>query len=116
MPRAAKTAQTTDDVETQLDALLSDLKDLQADAKKLAQGASKEAGDRLTEALKQAEVRATAAMATARDKAEEAIDQAEEWATDNMATLRDAVRDEPIKAVAIAAGIGALFGLLFFRR
>ncbi|MGH6870195.1 MAG: glycine zipper domain-containing protein [Rhizomicrobium sp.] len=105
-----------DDLEAQLDALVGDLKTLQADVRKLAQGASKEAGDRLSEALKTAEARASSAYAQARDRATEAVDQAEVWATDGMANLRDAVREEPIKAVAIAAGIGALFGLIFFRR
>ncbi|HTQ13795.1 MAG TPA: hypothetical protein VMH86_07960 [Rhizomicrobium sp.] len=109
-------ARNTDDLEAQLDALVADLRALQADVRKLAQGASKEAGDRLSEALKTAEGRANAAYAQARRTASEAVDQAEVWATDNLAALREAVREEPVKAVAIAAGIGALFGVLFLRR
>jgi ElaB/YqjD/DUF883 family membrane-anchored ribosome-binding protein len=114
--RAKKTTVADDDLQGQLDALLSDLQNLQGDVRKLAAGAKSEASDRIAEALQAAEARVTAAIATAQGAAGEAYEQAEEWATDNIDSLRESVREEPIKALAIAAGIGAVFGLLFLRR
>ncbi len=114
MPRAAK---TTDDVETQLDAAAlrpegPSGRCEEARPRRVQRGGRPSHGSAETGGSP----RDRRHGHRPREKAEEAIDQAEEWATDNMATLRDAVREESIKAVAIAAGIGALFGLLFFRR
>ncbi|HEY1630243.1 MAG TPA: hypothetical protein VGF56_02960 [Rhizomicrobium sp.] len=116
MAARAKTDTSDEDLKAQLDALVADLRTLQADVGKLAQGAKSEAGERVTEALKQAEIRLTAAVAQAQTAATQAYGQAEEWATDNIDSLRDTVREQPIVSVAVAAGIGALFGLLFLRR
>ena len=38
------------------------------------------------------------------------------WAGEQLSMLRDRVQEEPIKALAITAGIGAILGALFLRR
>jgi ElaB/YqjD/DUF883 family membrane-anchored ribosome-binding protein len=38
------------------------------------------------------------------------------WAGEKLSQLRDRVQEEPIKALAITAGIGAILGALFLRR
>lgn len=38
------------------------------------------------------------------------------WMDDQLDAARDRVRAEPIKMIAIAAGVGALFGTIFLRR
>lgn len=45
----------------------------------------------------------------------EVYDTAESWLERKVADTRDAVREEPIKMLAIAAGIGALIGAVFLR-
>lgn len=38
------------------------------------------------------------------------------WAADQLDMLRTKVQEEPIKALAITAGIGAVLGMIFLRR
>jgi ElaB/YqjD/DUF883 family membrane-anchored ribosome-binding protein len=38
------------------------------------------------------------------------------WAGEKLSQLRDRVQEEPIKALAITAGIGAILGALLLRR
>lgn len=45
----------------------------------------------------------------------ENIPNATHWADDQLGAARDRVRAEPLKMMAIAAGVGALFGALFLR-
>lgn len=51
----------------------------------------------------------------AEDEVVEVWDSAESWLERKVADTRDAVREEPIKMLAIAAGIGALLGAIFLR-
>ena len=44
------------------------------------------------------------------------VPQATDWADSQVEQAREAVREQPIKMMAIAAGVGALFGLFFLRR
>jgi ElaB/YqjD/DUF883 family membrane-anchored ribosome-binding protein len=43
------------------------------------------------------------------------VPQAQEWVGDGLDRARDAIREKPIKTMAIAAGIGAVLGLIFLR-
>ena len=45
----------------------------------------------------------------------QSVPDASHWADDQLASARDRVRAEPIKMMAIAAGVGALVGALFLR-
>lgn len=49
------------------------------------------------------------------DEVVEVYDTAESWMERKIADTRDAVREEPIKMLAIAAGVGAILGALFLR-
>ena len=44
------------------------------------------------------------------------VPEVEAWASNQIEQARDAVREQPLKMMAIAAGVGALFGLFFLRR
>lgn len=45
-----------------------------------------------------------------------AVDRAETWGNDNLHDVRELVREQPLKAFAIAAGIGVLASFILFRR
>ena len=42
--------------------------------------------------------------------------QAEDWTNENLGSLREIVREQPVAACLVSAGIGAILGLLLFRR
>ncbi len=44
------------------------------------------------------------------------VPQAQDWAGSQLDQARERVRAEPIKMMAIAAGVGAVLGALFLRR
>ena len=44
------------------------------------------------------------------------VPQVSHWADEQLDAMRDRVRAEPMKMMAIAAGVGAIFGVLFLRR
>jgi ElaB/YqjD/DUF883 family membrane-anchored ribosome-binding protein len=44
------------------------------------------------------------------------VPQVQNWADSQIDQARDRIRAEPIKMMAIAAGVGAVLGLLFLRR
>ncbi len=111
-----RTGTGSNKLESRLDALVADLEALQADVRGLAQGVGAEANDRVTSAIKSAEVRVASAVKAAEEAAEQAVEQAEEWATENLDSLRENVREQPLAALAVSMGVGALLGVLFLRR
>lgn len=44
------------------------------------------------------------------------VPQATAWADGHVDQAREAIREKPIKMMAIAAGVGALVGMFFLRR
>ena len=44
------------------------------------------------------------------------VPQVQNWADSQIDQARDRIRAEPIKMMAIAAGVGAVLGLIFLRR
>lgn len=44
------------------------------------------------------------------------VPQVQHWADEQIEQARERVREEPIKMMAIAVGVGALLGVLFLRR
>lgn len=92
-------------LEDRLDALRGDLEALQADMKGLAGGVGDAATARLNEMLRNTE-----------DMADQITSQVEDWTNDNAEHLRETVREQPLVAIAIAMGIGALLGAILLRR
>ncbi|HLY06378.1 MAG TPA: hypothetical protein VKR31_11585 [Rhizomicrobium sp.] len=84
-------------VEAQLDALQSDLNDLQKDARVLAGHVGRAAEGAI-------------------DAAEAAYNGAEKWTIANMRSMRGTVRNQPLTAVIVSLGAGAVLGALFLRR
>jgi len=84
-------------VEAQLDALQSELTDLQKDARALAGQVGRTAGDAI-------------------DAAEGAYNGMQKWTTGNVRSMRGTVRDQPLTAVLVSLGAGAVLGALFLRR
>jgi ElaB/YqjD/DUF883 family membrane-anchored ribosome-binding protein len=84
-------------VEEQLDALQSELNSLHKDARVIAGNIGKAAGN-------------------AYDTAEAAYNGVERWTTDNVKSVRGSVRDQPLTAVLVSLGAGAVLGALFLRR
>lgn len=52
----------------------------------------------------------------AKGEAETAAGEMSEWAEEQVLTLRETIRDQPIKACAIAAGVGVILGQILLRR
>ena len=84
-------------VEAQLEALQSELNDLQKDARVLAGHVGNAAGDAI-------------------DAATAAYNGMEKWTSNNVRTMRGTVRDQPLTAVLVSLGAGAVLGALFLRR
>lgn len=88
-------------IETRLAALQSDLHVLQEDMKGLANGVSDAASDVLRSTNK---------------AAEHALESVGEWTNDGVGSLRHTVREQPLAAVILSIGAGALLGALLLRR
>jgi ElaB/YqjD/DUF883 family membrane-anchored ribosome-binding protein len=92
-------------LEERLEALRDDLEALQTDMKGLAGGVGDAATARLNEMLRNTE-----------DMADQISSQVGDWTNDNAESLRESVREQPLTSLAIAMGVGALLGLILFRR
>lgn len=84
-------------VEAQLEALQSDLNDLQKDARALAGHVGRTASEAI-------------------DAAGVAYNGAQKWTNRNMHSMRGTVRNQPLTAVLVSLGAGAVLGALFLRR
>src|SRR5215472_16289127 len=91
-------------IEQKLTALQSDLAQLQADLRDLADVGGKIAGKRMTVMLGQAE-----------DAADRAADQIGTWTNENLIAVRDRVREQPLSSVLLSIGAGAIVGAFLLR-
>ena len=94
--------------EATVDKLMNDLKAVAADAEALLAATASDASERVREARQ----RATASLKKARDRVEVLERQVKDRATEAAHELDHYVHDKPWHAIAAAAGIGALIGLL----
>ena len=106
---------TTKDIDKRLDALRSDLDALQDDTKGLATDAVDVASGRAQDALKLAEGLAQRALRLAEETASGYRDDVEQWTNDNLDNARDRVREQPLAALMVSLGIGAILGALLLR-
>lgn len=81
----------------QLESLQSELSSLRHDAKKLRDGLTRTAD-------------------VAAETAEAAYDGVGNWATGNLGLMRDWSRGQPLTALLVSLGAGAVLGALFLRR
>lgn len=84
-------------VAAKFDELQSDLDTLRKDAKQLANGVGEMADSAL-------------------NAAGQAYNDAGKWTNGNIGSVRESVRDQPLTAILLSLGAGALLGALFLRR
>jgi ElaB/YqjD/DUF883 family membrane-anchored ribosome-binding protein len=89
------------EIEARLEALKSDFHALQDDLRGLADGVSGAASD---------------AVHVTNRAAGDALESVSGWTNDNLGSLQDSVRRQPLAAVILSAGAGALVGALLSRR
>ena len=93
------------DVQSRLDALKADLEALQGHVRGLAGEVGGDAAERMNTVL-----------ADAMESVHDITDSIEDWGTDNIDSLRDQVRSQPLAAVVLSMGAGALLGAILLRR
>ena len=104
------------DIDRRLGALRSELDELQGDMKGLAGDVGDVADDRVHLAIRNAENVAERALRLAEEAAAHVADDVETWTNDNLDSARESVRAQPLLAIALSMGLGALVGAIFRRR
>lgn len=95
------TAQAAPAAEASLNDVKSDLDQLRADFTKLLETLGKTAKH---------------SVKGAKGEAESAAGEVGDWAEEQVLTLRESIREQPITACAIAAGVGVILGQILLRR
>ena len=106
---------TSRPVDARLNALRDDLDAMQEHAKGFAGEVGNAANSGALAAIEAARSMAERAYHLADEATQSVTDDVEEWATDNLEAARETVREKPLAAVAVAMGVGALFGAMFLR-
>jgi ElaB/YqjD/DUF883 family membrane-anchored ribosome-binding protein len=99
-----------------LEQLRSELDALQSDIASLAADGQERVGDRFGSAIRAAGGLAERALKLAEDSAVSVAEDVENWTADNLHSARDRVRAQPLSALAITLGVGALLGAMLLRR
>ena len=103
-------------IDTRLGALRSDLDAMQDHAKDFVGDAGNAANDGAQAAIEAARNMAERAYRLADEAVAGITDDVEEWTSDHLDAARETVREKPLAAMAVAMGVGALFGAIFLRR
>ena len=103
-------------IDTRLRALRSDLDSLQENATSFVGDVENVANDGARAAIEAARNLAERAYRLADEAAASVTEDVEEWASDNLDAARETVREQPLAALAVAMGVGALFGAVLLRR
>ena len=106
----------TKNIDKRLGALRSELDALQGDMKGLAGDVADVADGRVHVAMRNAENVAERAYRLAEEAVEQAADDVETWTNGNLDSVRESVRAQPLAAIALSMGAGALLGAIFSRR
>jgi ElaB/YqjD/DUF883 family membrane-anchored ribosome-binding protein len=112
---AVRKRSASKNLDARLDALRSDVNALQDDVKGLANDAGEVANDRAKLAVRAAEAIAERAYRLAQDSVSQKVDGVEAWANDNLDTARGQIRKQPISALLVSLGIGAVLGAILLR-
>lgn len=103
----------TKKVDARLGALRSELETLEADMKGLAGDVESVADGRVHLAIHKAEDFAQRAYRIAEESVADVADDVESWANGNLDVARKSIRTQPLSALAISIGAGALIGAIF---
>lgn len=114
MTRPKKTA-ASKDFDAKLDALRSDIDALKNDTASLAADGQEIAQDRARSAMRSAENVAERAYRLAEETATDVAGDVETWTNDNLGSARERVRRQPLSAMFLSLGVGALLGALLRR-
>jgi ElaB/YqjD/DUF883 family membrane-anchored ribosome-binding protein len=106
----------TKNIDKRLGALRSDLDALQGDMKGLAGDVTDVADGRVHRAIRDAENVAERAFRLAEEAATNMADDVETWTNGNLDSVREAIRAQPLAAIGLSMGAGALLGAIFVRR
>lgn len=100
-------------LESRLSMLRSELEALQTDMKGFAGDVEGAADQRVHLVLRKAEDLAQRAYRYAEDASVHVARDVEEWADDNIDNARNSIRAQPLSAIAVSIGAGALIGAIF---
>ena len=106
----------TKNIDKRLSALRTELDAVQGDIKGLAGDVADVADGRVHVAMRNAENVAERAYRLAEEAVEQAADDVETWTNGNLDSVREAIRAQPLSAIALSMGAGALIGAIFMRR
>ena len=102
--------------DAKLGALRTDFAAIQSDLKKVAIDGEGLAQEQARAALRAAEGVAERALRLAEETAMDWADEVETWTNDNLDSARKSVRAQPLSAMLLSLGAGALLGAIFLRR
>jgi ElaB/YqjD/DUF883 family membrane-anchored ribosome-binding protein len=105
----------TKKLDTRIEALRADLDSLQSDIKALPPDIQSAANEKINIAIHRAEGVAERALRLAEDTATQAYGDVEHWANDNLDSARGRVREQPLAAVLVSLGLGAVLGAIIQR-
>jgi ElaB/YqjD/DUF883 family membrane-anchored ribosome-binding protein len=114
MATSTKT-KATRGIDKRVDAIRSDVKALQSDVKDLTDDTAALGSEGAKLAVRTAEAIALRALKLAEETATGVAGDVEDWANDNLESARDSIRAQPISALFVSLGIGALLGAIFLR-
>jgi ElaB/YqjD/DUF883 family membrane-anchored ribosome-binding protein len=113
---ARRTKNGSKAADAKLGALRSDFAAIQSDLKKVAIDGEGLAQEQARAALRAAEGVAERALRLAEETAMDWADEVETWTNDNLDSARESVRAQPLSAMLLSLGAGALLGAIFLRR
>jgi ElaB/YqjD/DUF883 family membrane-anchored ribosome-binding protein len=113
---ARKTKNASTAVDVKLGKLRSDITAIQSDMRKAVADGEGVVNAHAQAALRAAESAAERALRLAEDTAANWADDVETWTNDNLDSARESVRAQPISAMLLSLGVGALLGAIFLRR
>jgi ElaB/YqjD/DUF883 family membrane-anchored ribosome-binding protein len=105
----------TKKLDARLESLREDLNALQSDFKALPQDAEAAGSEQVAEAIRLTKSIADRAIRIAEQSAARRYGEVESWADDNLDSARERVREQPLSAILVSAGIGMALGALFLR-
>ncbi|HVV64307.1 MAG TPA: hypothetical protein VHC42_02475 [Rhizomicrobium sp.] len=112
----SRSSNANGEIGARLERLRSDLDALQGDIQSLAAEGQDGAADRFVSAIGAAGGLAQRALKLAEDLAAGMAGDVEHWTADNLHSARARVRAQPLSALAVTFGVGALVGAMLLRR